>query len=121
MRSTVEAKAYDSAGGRDYKQSSLPPGVGEDITDTGLGPAEVVLRPLLNAIVELEHVLDYDAGWTDARATTTMIAEEKDGALRDNWAGVDPDTVSNLAPWLGSRRTVEKARRRLGLDPLTGY
>jgi len=120
MRSTVDAKDYAAAGAGDHKQSMEPPGAWGDLTETGLGPADVVLRPVVNAITELERVLDYDDGFTEGRDTTTMIAEEKDEALRENWVGVDPDTIANLAPWLGSRRTVEKARRRLGLDPLTG-
>jgi len=88
--------------------------------DTGMGPASTLLRPIRNAITELERALDYDAGYADGRSTTTMIAEEKDRELEERWRGVSALTVSRIAPHLGSRRAVELARRRLGLDPKMG-
>jgi hypothetical protein len=121
MRSTVDAKDYDATGGGDHKQSMEPPGAWDDeLTATGMGVVVALLRPVENAIVDLERVLDFDDGFAEGRDTTTMIAEEKDVVLVERWAGVEPDVVARSAPYLGSRRAIELARRRMGLNPATG-
>jgi len=117
LRSTISAKDYDSGRRLGVKESTPPSPVDED---TGMGPASRLLRPIRNAITELERALDFDDGYADGRSTTTMLAEEKDRELEERWRGVSALTVSRIAPHLGSRRAVELARRRLGLDPRTG-
>jgi hypothetical protein len=116
LRSTVGAKDYGDRSA-DWRQSMAPPGADDD---TGMGPATMLLRPIRNAISELERALDYDSGYADGRSTTTMIAEEKDRELAERWRGVSALTVSRIAPHLGSRRAIELARLRLGLHPNTG-
>jgi hypothetical protein len=117
LRSTVSAKDYDTGSREPYKQSMMPPAADDE---TGVGPVSRLLRPIRNAICELERALDFDDGYADGRSTTTMIAEEKDRELAERWSGVPALTVSRIAPHLGSRRAIELARLRLGLHPNTG-
>lgn len=117
LRSSVSAKDYDTGSRWNYKESTVPPSINDD---TGMGPASLLLRPIRNAITELERALDFDDGYADGRSTTMMLAEEKDRELEERWRGVSALTVSRIAPHLGSRRAVELARRRMGLDPQTG-
>jgi len=117
LRSTISAKDYDSGRRLGVKESTPPSPVDED---TGMGPASRLLRPIRNAITELERALDFDDGYADGRSTTTMLSEEKDRELVDRWRGVPPSTVARIAPHLGSEMAVRRARKRLGLHPQTG-
>lgn len=122
MRSSVGAKTYDGDQIHDGYESMPPPGAfnKEGPHDMGLGSLESLLRPVRNALELLEQALDFDSGWGVGRDTSLLIGAEKDAELQDRWVGVSSKTVSRLAPHLGSQRTVERARARMGVQPGSG-
>ena len=126
LRSTTPARDYADNTSGEF-ESSPPPGVTldcatalDDMTATGVALLAELMVPIERALCALEEALDYDAGFAPARRAAVMLGIEKDAELEQHWRGVHPETVSAHAPYLGSPRTVQLARRRLGLDPVTG-
>lgn len=122
LRSTVQAKAYDRDTIAQGYESTPPPDAfaDQDPQDLGMAPIDHLVQPIRNAIQDLEQALDFDDGHTLVRATSTLLSHEKDHELQTRWKGVAAATVARYAPHLGSQRTIERARSRLGVQPGSG-
>jgi hypothetical protein len=122
MRSTVDAVSFDTKTASRHPESQAPPGAfsKDSMVETGFATVDRLLKPIMNAIIDLEAALDFDQGLSTGRETTTMIGAEKDWELLNRWSGVHSEVVARQAPHLGSKATIERARRRLGVRPTLG-
>lgn len=71
-------------------------------------------------IEELEIALDEHRGLAVGRNWQMASKEEKDREILGRYRGVHSKLVSQIAPYLGSKRVIENVRAEAGLRPSTG-
>ena len=71
-------------------------------------------------VEDLEAAWDEYCGLGVARSWTMATREEKDRELLGRYRGVHSSVVSQIAPYLGSKRSIEKVRAEADLKPTTG-
>lgn len=78
-------------------------------------------RVVIGQFVEnLEREVDMSLRRPSGAGAESQTAEERDRRLVERWSGVNSSIVSALDPQLGSARTVENCRHRLGLRRVDG-
>jgi hypothetical protein len=71
------------------------------------------------AVRQWEFAADSEQGLGARKVFAQMDGSDKDKELL-KWRGVKSFEVATFAPWLGSPKTVERARDRLGVRPSNG-
>lgn len=122
LLSTVPASKPGS--GARGKPESRPPSKALDSTIAPDGPDELTISAryqiVFSQLVErFEHEVDVSLRRPLTGAAETETLEERDKRLMQ-WAGIASHVVATLDPTLGSARTIENARHRLGLRRVDG-
>jgi hypothetical protein len=111
-----------SLGGRVSRgkaSSSPPPGASN--LSTGEGNVKDHYERKFRLLVEsLEREIDEQKVRPVGAARVTESSDEKDARLVRDFEGMDPVEVAYLDPSMGSTRSVERARVRMGRNPFTG-
>lgn len=106
------AASLQRSTGHGKPDSKAPPKIAEAIDN------DYYLRLVEDAVEQLERQLDAADGLVIP--PNQLTGEEKDREIVQRWQGYHSTHVTTLAPHLGSRATVEKARVRLGWKPTFG-
>lgn len=108
------------------KTSNLQPHINTTKTaqpppQTAESPIQTQLQIITAAIQTAEEELDRQNGLLpNLSIGHQRTTAELDAELKTRWEGYDSGLISLLAPYLGSQRTIERARVRLGLRPIDG-